>query len=140
MKRVDVVYALIINEDNEKVLMVKNKPYNNWTLPGGSVEKGETLELAVVREVKEETGLTVEIGQLLAVNEAFRTRANNHVLFITFNAEVVAGELMIQDTDDVSEVEWIDIHRANELLPYFEGGIQKLVESSIPYTYQGVQA
>lgn len=139
MNRVDVVYVLILDEFEEKVLMVKNKPFGNWTLPGGTVEEGETLEHAAKREVMEETGLTVEVGKLLALNEAFRKNANNHVLFITFKAKVLGGELAVQDTDDVSEVEWKDINIANELMPYFEGGIEKLLESSVPYRFQGVQ-
>ncbi|MEH7633404.1 NUDIX domain-containing protein [Bacillus pumilus] len=55
MKRVDVVSA-IMNDEAENILMVKNvKGY--WELPGGAVEKGEHLHQAVIREVKEETGM-----------------------------------------------------------------------------------
>lgn len=51
MRRIDVVYALIYNENKRKALMVNNVGYS-WTLPGGAVEEGETLEQAVIREVK----------------------------------------------------------------------------------------
>lgn len=137
MNRVDVVYAVILKEG--KVLMVKNKKYNNWTLPGGGVEKGETLEQAAIREVWEETGLTVEIGKLLAVNETFRQKENNHVLFFTFSTEVIGGEVAIQDKDGILDVQWKDLDEADEELPYYEGGIKRLLETSIPYVYQGVQ-
>ena len=50
MIRVDVVYAFIYKEDEKKILMVNNKG-GGWSLPGGAVEQGETLEQAVIREV-----------------------------------------------------------------------------------------
>lgn len=63
MIRVDVVYAVIYKENEKKILMVNNKD-EGWSLPGGLVEKGETLEQAVIREIKEETNLTIEVGDI----------------------------------------------------------------------------
>uniref|UniRef100_UPI001123CD82 NUDIX domain-containing protein n=1 Tax=Bacillus sp. S1-R1J2-FB TaxID=1973494 RepID=UPI001123CD82 len=57
MQRVDVVYALIHDEETEKILMVNKVEQNGWSLPVGAVEKGETVEEGCGREVKEEQGL-----------------------------------------------------------------------------------
>ncbi len=65
----------------KKILMVKNIKHDDWTMPGGAVEKGEILSEAVVREAKEETGLTIEAGDILSVNEAFMEKYNHHAIF-----------------------------------------------------------
>jgi 8-oxo-dGTP diphosphatase len=49
MRRVDVAYVLIYKENEEKILMVNNVGAG-WTLPGGAVEKEETLEQAAIRD------------------------------------------------------------------------------------------
>jgi 8-oxo-dGTP diphosphatase len=134
--RVDVAYALIYNENKEKILMVNNKG-SGWSLPGGAVEKGETLEQAVIRETKEETGLTIEIENIVAVNEAFFKENGHHALFITFKAKVIEGEISIQYENEISEVEWVGTQRANELMPYHPTGVEKLLKCSSMYTFQG---
>ena len=60
------VDAVILCED-DSIVLIKRKydPYKgSWALPGGFVEWGETVESAVVREAKEETGLEVDISSL----------------------------------------------------------------------------
>ncbi|MGR9049801.1 NUDIX hydrolase [Halobacillus faecis] len=136
MDRVDVAYAFIFNEIEEKVLMVKNKN-SGWSLPGGAVENGETFQQAAIRESKEETNLTIETQNIVAVNEAFFEKKGHHALFITFKAKIVEGSLQILHNDEIDEIKWVDIKTANKRMPYNAGGVESLLKSSAPYTYQG---
>ncbi|EEK74965.1 MULTISPECIES: NUDIX hydrolase [Bacillus] len=136
MQRVDVVYALIHDSEKDKILMVHNVEQNVWSLPGGAVEKGETLEQALVREVKEEIGLTATLSGLVAINEKFFEEKGHHALFFTFRANVVTGELGAEDEGEISAIEWVDRKIANERFPYYDGGFELLLEVSIPYKFQ----
>lgn len=130
MKRVDVAYALIYDDVSEKVLMVNNVG-SSWTLPGGAVQQGETVEQAVIREAKEETNLTIIPEHIVAVNEAFLKNRGNHALFFTFKATITGGEIMIKDKTEISEIKWVDVQTANELMPYHHSGIKGLDRKSV---------
>ncbi|GMW01334.1 MAG: NUDIX hydrolase [Candidatus Hydrogenedentota bacterium] len=64
-----------------------------WLLPGGGVEFGESLCEALVRELKEEANLTIEVGNVLFVNDMIAPERDRHVVHIFFSATVMAGEL-----------------------------------------------
>ena len=88
------VYAVIIRED--KVLLVHQ--WDGFDFPGGGIDPGEDMREALVREVREETGLEVRAGELVACeNAVYRTESgkNLHSILIYLTAEVIGGELSI---------------------------------------------
>ncbi len=64
------VGALIVNKEGRILLTKSHKWFDKYTLPGGHIEVGETMRQAVIREVKEEVGLDVEVAEMLLMQEA----------------------------------------------------------------------
>ncbi|MFC3746189.1 NUDIX hydrolase [Paenibacillus sp. GCM10012306] len=140
MKRIDVTYVLITDLSKSKVLMVHNidRDSDSWSLPGGTVEHNETLEQAAIREAKEETGLDIEVFGLVALNECKFEKQNEHALFFTFRAAVIGGNEEIVRPEEISTIAWIDIEKAEELMPYYQEGLRKLIEGNeVTYLNQG---
>ncbi|KQL43616.1 phosphohydrolase [Brevibacillus choshinensis] len=140
MFRVDVAYALITNEDQDKVLIVRNIHSSSWSLPGGAVEIDESLSSAAMRETREETGIEVELIGISAVNECFFEDKGEHVVFVTFKAKAKSADIMITRPHEIAEVKWVGLDEADQKMPYYKYGIKKLIESDvIPYDFQGKQ-
>lgn len=140
MKRVDVAYTLLFDQSGEKVLMVKNKGEERsyYTLPGGAVEPGETLEEAAIREMKEEAGLDVKVHGLFSVREGFFEDRQHHAIFFTFIGEIVGGEIGIAYPEEIEEVTWMPAQTAEkhlDLVSDHEGLIQE--KNTIPYILRG---
>ena len=81
------VSALIF--DKQRILLTHRRDIDWWNLPGGGMELGETVEEAVKREVLEETGLEVEIEQLVGVY----SKPQKHEVVLTFLCRKVGGVL-----------------------------------------------
>ncbi len=88
---VDIIIEL---EDGVVLVRRKNNPYKNyWAIPGGFVEYGETVENAARREAEEETGLEVELREILGVYSDPDRDPRGHMVSICFLAEKISGEL-----------------------------------------------
>jgi 8-oxo-dGTP diphosphatase len=81
------VYALIF--DDERVLLAHRRDIDWWNLPGGGMEIGETVEEATCREVREETGLEVQVEWLVGVY----SKPQKQEVVLTFRCKVIGGEL-----------------------------------------------
>ena len=87
---------VIVRNDDGKILMVRqDHPERTvWMVPGGGIEEGETAAEAVVREMKEETGLDVTVGPMIFhVEEVSEQRGQRFVNF--FLADVSGGQLRL---------------------------------------------
>lgn len=99
------VDAVVIRKSGSVVLIKRRKPpYEGyWALPGGFVEYGETVENAVKREVKEETGLDVEIKGLIGVYSKPDRDPRGHVVSIAYLVVEASGHLQGSEETDVGE-------------------------------------
>ncbi len=79
-----------------------------YTLPGGGVELGETLQQAIIREVREETALAIEPVDLVGFRQAIACdatgRVERHFVILPFAARYLGGELALNE--ELSEADW----------------------------------
>jgi len=86
----------LIPLDHESLVLIKRKnpPYkDHWAIPGGFVELGETLEYAVMREAKEETGLDVEPIKIINIYSDPLRDPRGHTITVAFFCKKIGGSL-----------------------------------------------
>jgi len=132
------VGAIII--ESARVVLVKraHPPMQaEWSIPGGVLEVGELVREAAIREAREETGLTVEPGELLGVYDRVLRNADKrvqyHYVLIDFLCRRVAGD--IAAASDAAEVRWFrpeelpGLKLAEDTIEVIRKGFAKLTDT-----------
>lgn len=106
-RHIVAVSGLVTDPLTDRVLLIRS-PRRGWEFPGGQVEEGESLTDALVREVQEETGLTVDICELVGVY----SNIHSHIVMFGFLCEWLEGEPTT--SPESLEVAWVERDRALE--------------------------
>lgn len=118
-EKIIIVYAggCIFNKNGE-VLLQKRADCNKWGFPGGAIELGETPEMAAKREVKEETGLEIEVQKLIGIytdsDVVYPNGDKAHSICICYEMSVVGGELSC-DENETLELKYFSLDDMPEL-------------------------
>lgn len=135
------VYGVIIQDG--KVLL--SRQWDGHDFPGGGIHLGETIEQALIREVKEETGLEVTVGQLISVQDSFfhsRRSGDYQAILIYYLCYITGGELSTDGFDDYEKeyadlAEWIDLADRAAINFKNTGACSQILEQAITMSLKG---
>ena len=116
-----------ILERDGRIAVVHRPRYDDWSLPKGKLDRGETFEQAALREVEEETGYVCDLGDEL---EPVRYSDNRGRAKLVRYWRMVVREGEFAPNDEVDELRWVTPDRARRLLSYAHD--RALVQSLLP--------
>jgi len=111
------VGALVVNDRREVLLVTSKKWGDKYTVPGGHIELGERAEDAIVREVKEETGLDCVAVELLIVQQAIYPKdyhKHEHYLFMDYVCRATSSDVRL-DGRELQSYIWVKAEDALKL-------------------------
>jgi ADP-ribose pyrophosphatase YjhB (NUDIX family) len=126
------VGAVCLVEHDGRVLVLRQYHRQGWTLPGGLVDRGENAEDAVRRELREETGLEVEVGLPIGVVVEPRTRRVDVVFHVA-----AARAVDVRPRSEAAQARWLAPADLGDLDDPTASALDVLTRSRRPGAYQG---
>lgn len=113
-KQIKTSVVACIMDDEQKILLTRRSIppfFGQWVMPGGKIDHGESIECALLREVKEEVGLQVEIDQLVDIYEHLAIgHKKDHYIILYYRAKPLTLELKL-NPNELSEAIWFSHHQ-----------------------------
>ena len=111
--------ALVVKETGslKQILIIKNKGGNYWGFPKGHTEAGETQEDTVLREIAEETGLSVRLKKGFQAETSYKKENGNIKNVTYFIADPVSFNVKIQESE-IADFKWLSYSECMEKLTY----------------------
>ena len=106
-----VAATALIRNDAGEILLVRTER-RGWEMPGGQIERGETLTEGLEREILEESGVQVKLGRLALVN----TNVDRAIVILGFLARYVSGDL--RTSEETPEVAWVSLESAADMITH----------------------
>lgn len=107
------VGAVILNDRGEVLLAWRNRQpeQHTWSIPGGKVDPYESLETAVIREIKEEVNLDIAIDSLLCTAETIQPQQQEHWISVLYSTKVIGGHARnLEEGGAIGEIGWFPLH------------------------------
>jgi len=129
--------GIIIHKNNNKlhVLLLYRGKEKDWSFPKGHIEPNEKIEETVIREMKEETGLTVKLVRELPPHEYINTRTGEKNKIFMYILEPLSLNLKTEHINDA--LEWVEIDRVASIVSY--ENIKKYFLSVLDIIYEQYQ-
>ncbi len=129
-KKVGAGFGIILKKDGKILLGMRHpdpdkadsafRSAGEWSLPGGKLDWGESFEDGAIREVKEETGITIKNPEVVSVHNCMNEHA--HFMTVGLAAHEWDGEAQVMEPDEIVEWQWFDLN--NLPLPLYFPSIQ----------------
>jgi len=127
MENPESIAGIVFSPDRSSVLLILRRDVPVWVLPGGGIDPNETPENAVVREILEETGLTVKIDRLIGRYYPINRLTKRTLLY---ECSKVSGELKI--SEETKGVKFIPLKELPPMPPPYLGWIEDATHQQEP--------